>query len=153
MEILYPDRKLFFNNQNLSWEWDTYLGEYGERPLDEIWLIYPQWLVFEIQYLKVCQNAAFPFNLSFKPTFYNMWFTRYMIVANSAIFSLLDVIKTLFGTPHVCSWVFAQRLYSCFLYAKSIFCSENLKLISTFWLLYIACSTSVILFSNWPLNR
>lgn len=38
-----------------------------------------------MQYLKVCQNVNFLFNLSNKTTLYNMLFLKYRIVANSAI--------------------------------------------------------------------
>ena len=61
----------------------------------------------------------FPFNQNYKPTFYNMQFTRYPIAANSSILSLCDVTKTLF------------RISPCLQTGKSFFYSENLKEIST----------------------
>ena len=90
-----------------------------------------------MRYLKVCKNVDILFNLSYKLTFYCMWFTRYMIVANSAIFSLYDIIKTLFQTPP--PMLVARhflRVYSCFSHAKSFSYSKNLKSISIFSLHY-----------------
>ena len=52
-----------------------------------------------MRYLKVYQNVNFAFNLSDKPISCDMRFTAYMILANSAIFSICDIIKTLFWTP------------------------------------------------------
>ena len=49
-----------------------------------------------MQYLKVYQNVNNSFNLNYKPSFYDMLFTSYTVVANSAIYNLCDVKKTLF---------------------------------------------------------
>ena len=44
-----------------------------------------------MRYLKVYQNINILFNLSYKPTFYGVQLTRYIFVANSAIFSFCDI--------------------------------------------------------------
>ena len=98
-------------------------------------LIYPKWLVFEIQYRKVCQDVNISLNLCYKPTFYDMRFRRYTIVAKPYL-TFVASLKSCSGHPHACSRVFPQRVYLCLSYAKSFFYSKNLKSISTFWLHY-----------------
>ena len=82
-------------------------------------LIYLQWLIFQMWYLKVCQNISFPFNLSCRLAFSKMQFTRYTIVANLVILSPCDVIKTLFRTPPCLYWAFSQRVFFAFYMPKA----------------------------------
>ena len=87
----------FFNKQNLPWEWDTYIGQYGStRKMKYGQCIQNDWFLRCVRYLKVYQNVNNSFNLNYKPSFYGMWFTSYTIEANSAMYNLCDVINTLF---------------------------------------------------------
>ena len=80
-----------------------------------------------MRYLKVCQNVNFLFNLNYKHTFYDMQFTRYMIVANSAILNFVMSQKLCSAHPHACSQAFTERVDLCLSYAKTFFYSGNLK--------------------------
>ena len=107
-----PSQKVhFFNNPNIRWEWNMYV-------------------LREIQFF---HNDCFlrcnisPFNLNYKPTFYNMQFMRYTIVANPAIFSLSDVMKTLFCSPPcLLPDIVSERILVRFTCQK-LFLLENLK--------------------------
>ena len=88
-----------------------------------------------MQYRKVCQDVNISLNLCYKPTFYDMRFTRYTIVAKPYLTFTVS-LKSCSGHPHACSRIFSQRVYLCLSYAKSFSYSKNLKSISIFSLHY-----------------
>ena len=113
----------FFNSHYLPLEWDMYLGKCGKPPSHEKWVIYPQWLGFKMPNLEIYQNVNFSFNVTCKPTFHDMWFRRYKIVANSTIFRYCGV-----PVPHTLILV-ARHFFSIFISftCQKLFLLENVK--------------------------
>ena len=47
----------------------------------------------------------------YQPTFYDKWFSRYRILANSAEFSHYEVMKPCSACPQTCILAFSERVW------------------------------------------